>query len=357
MDILTLLEYVKKNGRATVAEVRQKFGVGYIKARTLFEELEKKGLVKIEGSGFVYCGKEETDDDDEEEEGEETDIDDYIANLKRRLMQRMTETSSETDGPVDDAQEVDDESEDEEDSEDDPGDIEDGDDIATSLSSYIEATRRNLESYKANAQASESEDEGEDDEKDEDEEPVSELEERADREREPLIDELDRLFDEGEATGAAITDDDLQKRKQDVIGRLMKIEGEAVAEGSEGGKARRVGFRHFIVALIDEISVEEHEYYDEIKADISYPDATPYEISLMFDHYLTDNGKTLEYLAGNMDVSDEKVVAEIRRTAASHSAELVGNELIARIPSNPFTALVDFMRFVVAIEAVCGICF
>ena len=378
MDISTILEYIKENGSATIAEVCHKYGIGYKEARSFFADLEQKGLAKIEGSGFVYCGKKESDseddedDEDEEEEGNETDIDEYIANLRRRLMKRIMGERSDADDTRDDEQKDEDESEDEEDSEegaeDESEDIEDADDAedaedaedaddaedaATSLSRCIEATKRSLASYKTNAQETESQ--GEDDEKDWDEEPVSELEARADRERELLITELDGLFKEGEATGAASVGGELEESKQNVIRELMRIEGEAVAEGSTGGKARRVGFRHFIVAAIDDISVEEHEYYDDVRADLFYPDGTLYEISLMFDHYFTDNGKTLEYLVGKMDVTDEKVLAEIRRTAAQYSAELVDNELIARVDLDPQTALVNFMRFAVAIDAVAGI--
>ena len=366
MDISTILEYIKENGSATIAEVCHKYGIGYKEARSFFADLEQKGLAKIEGSGFVYCGKKESDseddedEEDEEEEGNETDIDEYIANLRRRLMKRIMGERSDADDTRDDEQKDEDESEDEEDSEegseDESEDIEeaeDADDAATSLSRCIEATKRSLDSYKKNAQETESQ--GEDDEKDWDEEPVSELEARADRERELLITELDGLFKEGEATGAASVGGELEESKQNVIRELMRIEGEAVAEGSTGGEARRVGFRHFIVAAIDDILVEEHEYYDDVRADLFYPDGTLYEINLMFDHYFTDNGKTLEYLVGKMDVTDEKVLAEIRRTAAQYSAELVGNELIARVDLDPQTALVNFMRFAVAIDAVAGI--
>ena len=103
MDISTILEYIKENGSATIAEVCHKYGIGYKEARSFFADLEQKGLAKIEGSGFVYCGKKESDseddedDEDEEEEGNETDIDEYIANLRRRLMKRIMGERSDAD--------------------------------------------------------------------------------------------------------------------------------------------------------------------------------------------------------------------------------------------------------------------
>lgn len=382
MDILTLLKYVKEKGCVTVAEVQRKFCVGYMKARKLFEQLEEKGMVRIEGSGFRYCEnaqqenpfEEESSDDEDEEEDEygDDDIDSRIPDLQEqieRLRERMNKRLAEL-REIDhdeDNDEDEDEDADEEEDEDPDGDEDeltddsadggfdenaDTEGLNDEEKEYLHNLRYRREIDKFIKLCDDSEDEGSSSDDDgADDKNASEPKHAGDEERKDMIHDLDTLFEKGEDSGDALLGGELEEKKLELFDKLKDIEAKEEAKGPGGGKFRQLGTRPFITLALSLLTVEEKEFSDNILAELYYPDRTEYSNSLIFDHYFTDNGKTLEYLSESADVADDKVRTAIRHIAAYHDVELVGDQLIMRVKDrmNPF---ISFARFVVAIKEV-----
>lgn len=351
------LNYLKQNGRVTVAQVQKDFGIDYVSARKKLQEFENSGIVEIQGPWFVYTrsgdntGKtgekheeEQTAKADEAPGPDSDDADgDFLEERKRILRERLRMIAERE--ALDDKKD----SEDEEN--------EDNDDSGDRIFRDIERAKADRANRFVRYTGSDADDDENEelnkflnlfpDGEDNQEIPqfIRSVQAGANTRRNRLIIELDRLcsIDDSEVP-------DLEEKRKAVIAELKDAESFAALRGA-ADESFFTGNRGYIICQVEDIRVARGSYRDDLKLELRYPDDTPYEISLVFDHFLTDNGKTFAYIADKIDLTEEEVVAEIKAVASFYSVEIVDGVLYKSL-EDPAKALLELMRFAVAIDEI-----
>ena len=323
------LNYLKQKGKVTVAEVQKDFGIDYVSARKMFEELENSGIVEIQGPWFVYTRS----GDNSGKTGEKKD----------------KEQTAKADAPGQDSDDADE------------------DFLKKRKSAFDDWVRiiSEKEGFSFGEQT-DPDDEGNEEDADDDEDEklnkfhnifrdgkdkpethpfIRSEETEANTRRNSLIKELDQLCSADDSEKP-----DLEEKMKAVIADLNDVESFAARRGTVD-EGFFTGNRGHILCQIEDISVERGAYKDDLELELSYPDGTPYEISLVFDHFLTDNGKTFAYIEDMIDLTDAKTVEGIKLIAAFYSVEIVDGVLYKFIEDSS-EALIDLMRFAVAIDEI-----
>lgn len=360
------LNYLRQKGRVTVAEVQKDFGIGYSDARKKFEEFEKAGIVEIQGPWFVCklsadgAGKTREKQEDPaaeedkafgEEDGNGEDEEDVITKRIRIIEERRRMIAKRQGISPDDKNDSREEEEKEE---------SDDDSVEGALKQNMDAIEK-AKTDRVNMFVTDVSPDADSDEEDElskflslfsdgEEDPeippfIRSVQAGANTTRSRLIGELDRLFhiDDPEAP-------DLEEKRKTVIKELKDEESSALRTGTEEDSFF-TGNRGHIISRIKDVCVKRNRYGDDIKLELRYPDETPYEISLVYDHFLTDNGKTFAYIAGKIDLTEPEAVAEIRSVASFYSVEIIDGVLYKSL-EDPAKAMIELMRFAVAIDEI-----
>lgn len=357
------LNYLRQKGRVTVAEAQKDFGIGYTDARKKFEEFEKAGIVEIQGPWFVCKPLEEGAGKTREKQENHTAkehkslfSDDGNAEEEEDLITKRMRIIEERRRTIAGSQGI--SSDDKKDSREEEGE---GD---NSVEDSLKQNMNAIEKAKADRINRFMKDVGPDADSDEEDELsklismfpdgeddpeiplfIRSVQEGANTTRSRLITELDMLFhiDDPEAPN-------LEEKRKTVIEELKDEESSALRTGTEEDSFF-TGNRGHIISRIKDVCVKRNRYGDDLKLELRYPDETPYEISLVYDHFLTDNGKTFAYIAGKIDLTEPEAVAEIRSVASFYSVEIIDGVLYKSL-EDLAKAMIELMRFAVAIDEI-----